>query len=577
MDDRHATARSGWRITSRVLVYVVLCVSWSVLSSGADDAQWEWDGIRRIVAVGDVHGAYDNFVAVLQNAGLVDEKQRWIGGDTHLVQNGDVVDRGPFSRKAMDLLMKLEDQAKDAGGYVHALIGNHEAMNIVGILDLVSDEEFAAFADRDSREIRDQTFERYYEAVRREAKNKGEDPPDKGDERRSFEERYPLGYVEHRQAFDKSGRYGKWILSHKVAVKINGIVFSHGDWNEKFAVIGIEEVNQRVPRELAGELPLEDGLTFDAESPLQYRGLAHTPLTRAAQQAQRAKVDTVLGHLEAKRLVVGHTLTTGVIESRFDGKHVSIDTGMLELYHGGHRVALEVVGNQLRAIHDEGTVDIPDTMDETNFGAYIRAVSEVDPHNVDVQLKIVDVLQEENRREEAARILMTLFERPEWVPFRYRDFLGSYYETIGETGLAREQYEAYVKGLSELVRASPENASLGNLLARFCADKGIELDLAEKTIVDTLERSPGNVSFLLTRARVHLAREEFDRALESLGDLSSDGGFGYELHYLRGLAFLGLDDKTRARHEFENAIEAEPTRTEARDEIKKMDEVPLLR
>ena len=41
-------------------------------------------------------------------------------------------------------------------------------------------------------------------------------------------------------------------------------------------------------------------------------------------------------------MVVGHTLTSGVIESRFGGKHVSIDTGMLELYDGGHRAALEI-------------------------------------------------------------------------------------------------------------------------------------------------------------------------------------------------------------------------------------------
>ena len=58
-------------------------------------------GDRSIVAIGDVHGAYDNFVQVLQMAGLVDEDARWVGGTTHLVQTGDVLDRGkslrPFS------------------------------------------------------------------------------------------------------------------------------------------------------------------------------------------------------------------------------------------------------------------------------------------------------------------------------------------------------------------------------------------------------------------------------------------------------------------------------------------------
>ncbi len=42
------------------------------------------------------------------------------------------------------LPLDLEKQAKRAGGHVHALIGNHEAMNIVGFLDYVSKEEFAS-------------------------------------------------------------------------------------------------------------------------------------------------------------------------------------------------------------------------------------------------------------------------------------------------------------------------------------------------------------------------------------------------------------------------------------------------
>ena len=83
---------------------------------------------ERIVAVGDVHGGYEEFTAVLRMAGVIDAANRWTGGKTHLVQTGDIPDRGPDSRKAFDLLMTLEREAKKAGGQVHALIGNHEAM-----------------------------------------------------------------------------------------------------------------------------------------------------------------------------------------------------------------------------------------------------------------------------------------------------------------------------------------------------------------------------------------------------------------------------------------------------------------
>ena len=38
----------------------------------------EWDHIDRIVAVGDVHGAYDRYVEILKTAGIVDAGGRWI-------------------------------------------------------------------------------------------------------------------------------------------------------------------------------------------------------------------------------------------------------------------------------------------------------------------------------------------------------------------------------------------------------------------------------------------------------------------------------------------------------------------
>lgn len=556
-------------------LFLLLPVASRTSAQEKEARPWEWTGVSRIVAIGDVHGAFNNMVAVLKTAGLIDEKLKWKGGTTHLVQNGDILDRGPDSRKAMDLLMELEKQAEKTGGRVHVLIGNHEAMNVVGILDLVSKQEYESYTNRDSRQLRDSTFERYYEQMKQEAKERKEEPPDKNVLRQEFETKYPLGFVEHRQAFSASGTYGKWIRGKNVAIKINGIVFSHGDWSEKMAQIGIAEVNRRVRAELSDEVPLEGGVAFDSESPLQYRGLAHTALTLASQQAEEARVSAILASLGATRMVVGHTLTSGVIESRFSGKHISIDTGMLELYHGGHRIALEIEGDAMRAIHDLGSVPIPETMDESTFGSYVLAVSKVDPENVDVQLKVVDMLQQEGRPAEAAATLEKLFEKPGMIPFRYREQLGSYYESKGETVRAREQYLAYIEGLEILIDQSPDNLNLRNLLARFCIDKNLELDRAEAAIDGALQQTPSSPSFLLTRARLHISRSQFQEALAILGGLPIDGGIGYDVHFFKGLAYLGLDDRDRARTAFERALEVEPSRTEARDELKKLETVPL--
>jgi tetratricopeptide (TPR) repeat protein len=448
-------------------------------------------------------------------------------------------------------------------------------MNVVGILDLVSKQEYESYTDRDSRKRRESTFERYYEQMSREEKQRNEDPPNRSNLKLEFETKYPLGYVEHRQAFSATGTYGKWIRGHDVAVKIDGIVFSHGDWSEKMAKIGIAEVNRRVRAELSDEVPLEGGVTFDTESPLQYRDLAHTALTREAQQTEEPRVSAILATLGATRMVVGHTVTSGVIESRYSGKHISVDTGMLELYHGGHRIALEIDGDALMAIHDHGSVPIPEKMDETTFVPYILAVSKVDPDNVDVRLKLVDSFHQEGRLAEAAGILEKLFETPGMVPFRYREQLGAFYESRGETARAREQYIQYIDGLARLVEQSPENLNLANLLARFCIDKNLELDRAEAVIGATLERSPASTTFRLTRARLHIAQSQFREALAILESLPVEGGMEYDIQFFKGLAYLGLDDRDRARLAFEKALQVDPDRTEARDELKKLESVPL--
>src|SRR5512135_3107854 len=104
----------------------------------------------RVVAVGDVHGAYDGFLSVLRFSGIVDDKGHWAGGKAHLVQTGDVLDRGTQASKALGLLMRLEGEARKEGGAVHALLGNHEVMNMLGDLRYINKEEYEQFKTPDS-------------------------------------------------------------------------------------------------------------------------------------------------------------------------------------------------------------------------------------------------------------------------------------------------------------------------------------------------------------------------------------------------------------------------------------------
>ena len=88
---------------------------------------------EQIVALGDVHGAYDRLVHLLQVGGLAraDAKAKggyaWAGGKRTLVSVGDLIDKGPQSLEVLDLMMNLQSGARAAGGDVIVTLGNHEA------------------------------------------------------------------------------------------------------------------------------------------------------------------------------------------------------------------------------------------------------------------------------------------------------------------------------------------------------------------------------------------------------------------------------------------------------------------
>ena len=548
-----------------------LLVGAAEVPAEAAGERYDWENVPRIVAVGDVHGAYENLLTVLKNAELIDDELDWIGGEAHLVQVGDVIDRGADSRKSMDFYMELQKKAKKAGGRVHVLIGNHEAFNMVGITDYVTPEIYESFSDAKSEKTWERGLKIYYDEHLKEARAANKIIPSKEEVKGIFLQKYPRGYFGHRAMFATSGRYGKWIRGNNVAVRLNGIVFTHGDWSEEISAVGIEKVNEEVRNELNGKAALEEGLTFHLKSPLQYRGLAEVPLSRQPQEAHQEEVDRILANLEAERMVVGHTVTQGVIEPRFGGKHISIDTGMLELYEGGHQVALEIEGDTLSAIHPGGKVKLPEYLDETNFAAYLEEVAAVDKDNVTVYVKLSEEYLAKADLESARLAIEQLLRMSKPVPFRYNKTLGDIYRGLGMAEEAREQYLLYMDGLKKVVERTPDNPHLKNLVARFSLDHNLDLNVAEDMIRQAVSEQPDNPSFLLTFGRLQVVLHQYAQAIENLQESIERGTEGYEAYYQLGLAYLGLGDTSKAREAFELAVQTDPTAgDDARQELQKL-------
>jgi hypothetical protein len=293
------------------------------------------DGVERIVAIGDVHGAYDRLVAILRTAEIVDARLRWAAGKTHLVQLGDVVDRGPDSRKVLDLLQVLEKDAARAGGAVHAMLGNHEIMRMLGDLRFATPGEYAAFVTARSEEIR----QRFIESAPKE-------------EREPLLKETPLGSIEMRVAFGRDGAYGKWLRGLNGVVKINGVLFVHGGISPAVAALSCDAINETVRRDLTSDLdktraaPLSS-LTAREDGPFWYRGLAQ-PETPAAQ------VDDLLAKQGARAIVIGHTVASARITPRLDGRVFQIDTGMQPAYAPtGAASALEISRGVFTAIYED--------------------------------------------------------------------------------------------------------------------------------------------------------------------------------------------------------------------------------
>ena len=110
-------------------------------------AETEQPAPGRLIALGDVHGDFSAMMAALDLAGVVDGDGAWIGGETVVVQTGDQLDRGDEERRILDTISRLADEAWAAGGALHALNGNHEAMNVELDLRYVTPAGFAEFAD----------------------------------------------------------------------------------------------------------------------------------------------------------------------------------------------------------------------------------------------------------------------------------------------------------------------------------------------------------------------------------------------------------------------------------------------
>jgi hypothetical protein len=330
-----------------------------------------------------------------------------VAGRAHLVSLGDLLDRGADSRKVMNLLMRLQAEAKAAGGAMHVVLGNHEAMNVLGDLRYVDPGEYAAYVDQEPAGLR--------ERLRGEWENTH--GPGSG---AAFDQKFPSGYFGHRAALGPDGKYGRWLLGLPVAIVVNDSLFMHAGPSPVLRGMSVTDLDTRYRTALVDYLGLaaqleragllQAGDAFDARPKLAAERLA----ARAPGAAASGELDTavrkfeqadahpllnpdgpnwyrgaalcnevaetdvlapLLEQFKVARVVVGHTTTRNQrAVTRFDGRVVKLDAGMNRAVYHGRGAALQIEGPKLSVrytgeaqpteLQPEGLYVAPNSVDE---------------------------------------------------------------------------------------------------------------------------------------------------------------------------------------------------------------------
>lgn len=310
---------------------------------------------QRIIAVGDLHGDYGAWQDIARGAGLIDGRGHWAGGSTILVQMGDVTDREPDSLKIIRSLQQLQREAPRRGGKVYVILGNHEAMNLLGDNRYTTPGEYAAFADGQSAARRDRVYEA--NRARLEAAAKAQNPAVTPEQvRGQWMSEHPLGWVEHTLAWQPAGELGKWATSNPAILKLDGTLFVHGGISAEYAKQPLDAVDARVAKAMAAADDSQASVLTDPLGPLWYRGLVSVDNDAKAERAamkppsppltQEQELDTVLSAYGAQRLVVAHTPSIKGIQIGYGGRLADIDTGNSR-YYGGPLSWLEISGGRM--------------------------------------------------------------------------------------------------------------------------------------------------------------------------------------------------------------------------------------
>lgn len=226
---------------------------------------------EKIFAVSDIEGNFNTLVNLMQQHGVINEHLDWSFGSGHFVMIGDVFDRGNHVTEMLWLLYHLEAQALENGGYVHLLMGNHEALNLRGDLRYI-EPKYTTFS-------------------------------------KLTEELLGINYV---SLFSNDSELGRWLRSKNVVEKIGNKLFVHAGISPDLMRTGysLEEINELSKEMLdtpKADFTGSDSLMWGKMGPFWYRGYFDVNRKSWGPKASQLDVDQIVDQFEVSQIIVGHS------------------------------------------------------------------------------------------------------------------------------------------------------------------------------------------------------------------------------------------------------------------------------
>lgn len=274
---------------------------------------------EKLLAISDFEGNFDAFYSLLITNKVMDKAYNWTYGDGHLVIAGDMMDRGVNVTQCLWLLYKLEQAAEKVGGQVHFILGNHEVMNLHGVIDYV-DPKYLAVA----MEIADNP-----------------DPRN--------------AYV---SLMSKKQELVKWMYSKNIMEKIGDILFVHGGISEELVKsdLNLQKINDTARKLYTKNFalaPIKDEnvrLINGRKGPLWYRGMA-VKHGKHYDKASPEIVQKVLKKYEVNHVVIGHT-PMRQMQVDYDGGVIKINLLQPRAKFTGKAKAFLVEGDTFFSVND---------------------------------------------------------------------------------------------------------------------------------------------------------------------------------------------------------------------------------